>query len=279
MKISGILISLVIAALAAAPAAAQQSLGDVAGSIKLKRPEGDAVVIDQNTVRNTRGRISLGTESDFFRDTLEDCLTETRALHDLLVEARAGEAFYQREWRGRVQDVGLRLDGAREELALVLVDSRYEEAYGLAEMASATVGDALEILLAAIEQNRPVFSESRRLSEEAIRTFERAQRSIGVASRAEAAGEPAPMINPIEANQVMTAYCGGRYEQGSDGFESCIAEQRAAVDAMAGRSAPGVGLDAASFNLIRNNCRFEWSKDYVNMDRCERQRIAAKRPQ
>jgi hypothetical protein len=278
MKFSGILVSLAIAALVAAPAAAQQSLGDVAGSIKLKRPQGESVVIDQNSVKNTRGRISIATESDFFRDTLGDCLTETRALHDLLMEARAGEAFYQEEWRGRVQEVGLRLDGAREELALVSPDERYEDAYGLAEMGSATVGDALEILLGAIEQNRPVFSESRRLSEEAIRTFERAQKSIGAVSRAEAAEEPAPMINPIEANQVMTAYCGGRYEQGSDGFASCIAEQRAAVDAMAGRSAPSAGLDAASFNVIRNNCRFEWSGDYVNMDRCEQRRIAAKRP-
>jgi hypothetical protein len=126
-------------------------------------------------------------------------------------------------------------------------------------------------------QNRPVFSEARRLSEEAIRTFESAQKAIGVASRADAAEAPAPLINPIEANRVMTAYCGGRFEQGSSGLDTCIEEQRAAVDAMAGRSAPGSGLDASSFNLIRNNCRFEWSDNYVNQDRCERQRIAAKK--
>jgi len=277
MKISGILIGLAIATLVTAPAVAQQSLGDVAGSIKLKRPEGDSVVIDQDSVKSTRGRISFGTESEFFGDTLGDCLIETRALHDLLLEARAGEAFYQEEWRTEVREVGLRLEGAREELALVSLDSRYEAAYELAEMASVTAGDALGILLTAIDQNRPVFSEARRLSGEAIRTFERAQKAISAASRAEAAEEPAPMINPIEANQVMTTFCGGRYGQGSEGFDSCIAEQRAAVDAMAGRSVAGVGLDPVSFNVIRNNCRFEWSNDYVNMDRCERQRIAAKR--
>jgi hypothetical protein len=277
MKISGILASLAIAALVVPPASAQQSLGDVAGSIKLKRPEGESVVIDQNSVKNTRGRLAGGSESDFFLDTLDDCLTETRALHDLLVEARAGEAFYQTEWRGRVQEVGLRLDGARQELALVSVEGRYLEAYERAELGSATAGDALEILLGAMAQNRPVFSEARRLSEEAIRTFESAQKAIGVASRADAAEAPAPLINPIEANRVMTAYCGGRFEQGSSGLDTCIEEQRAAVDAMAGRSAPGSGLDASSFNLIRNNCRFEWSDNYVNQDRCERQRIAAKK--
>jgi hypothetical protein len=279
MKISGTLVSLAIAALIAVPAVAQQSLGDVAGSIKLKRPEGESIVIDQNSVKNPRGRISIGTESDFFRDTLEDCMTETRALHGLLMEARAGEAFYQEEWRGQVDEVGLRLDRAREELALVSPDERYEDAYGLAEMGSATAGDALGIILGAIEQNRPVFSESRRLTEEAIRTFERAQKSIAAATRAGASEEPAPMINPIEANQVMTAYCGGRYGQGTDGFEMCVGEQRAAVDAIAGRNAPSVGLDATNFNVIRNSCRFEWSDNYAEQNRCEQRRIAAKQSQ
>jgi len=277
MKISGILIGLAIAALAVAPAMAQQSLGDVAGSIKLKGPESESVVIDQDSVRNTRGRISVGTENDFFRDAVDDCLAETRALHDLLIEARAGDAFYQPEWRDRVQEVGLRLAAANEELGLVAVEGRYRDAYELAEFGAMTAGDALEIVLGAIDLNRPVFSESRRLSEEAIRAFENSQDAIGAASRAEAAEAPAPMINPIEANRVMTAYCGGRYEQGSDGFESCIARQRTAVDAMAGRSVSDVGLDTTSFNTIRNNCRFEWADDYVNMDRCESQRMAAKR--
>ena len=113
-------------------------------------------------------------------------------------------------------------------------------------------------------------------AKEAIRAFKDAQKAIGVASRAKAAEEPAPLINPIEADRTMRALCGGRYDEGSSGFESCVADQRAAIDAMVGRSAPDVGLDATSFNVIRNNCRFEWADNYVNQDRCERTRIAAK---
>jgi hypothetical protein len=277
MKISGILISLAIAAFAVAPAMAQQSLGDVAGSIKLKRPESESVVIDQNNVGKARRGPTSGTETDLFREILDDCLTDTRGLHGLLVETRDGESFYREEWRGRVQELGLQLDGALEELGLVRVESRYGEALDLAWYGSDTASDALEILRGAIDLNRPVYSEARTLSEEAIRAFESAQKSIGAASRAAAAEELAPPINPIEANRVMTSLCGGRHGAGSNGYESCIAEQRAAVDAMAGRSAPGVGLDAISFNVIRNNCRFEWADNYVNQDRCERTRIAAKR--
>jgi hypothetical protein len=93
----------------------------------------------------------------------------------------------------------------------------------------------------------------------------------------EAAEQPAPPINPIEANRVMNDHCRARYAQDSSAFDSCIAAQRAAVDAMASRSAPDAGIDPTSFNVIRNNCRFEWSDDFVNQDRCERQRIASKK--
>jgi hypothetical protein len=277
MKISRIVIWLVIASFAVAPAMAQQSLGDVAGSIKLKHQQGGSVVIDQRSVGRMRRGSSGGSEGDLFSDVLSDCLAETRALHNLLEEARAGEAFYHKDWRGRVQELGLRLQSANEELRLVLAEGRFQQAYDLAEYGSLTADDALEIVLGAIEENRPVFSEARKLSKEAIRAFEDAQKAVRAVSLEEAAEEPAPPINPIEANRVMTAFCGGRYEQGSGAFDSCIAAQRAAVDAMASRSAPDAGLDPTTFNVIRNNCRFEWSNDYVNQDRCERQRVAAKK--
>ena len=276
MKWSTTTIGLAITVVLVAPVAAQQSLGDVAGSIKLKRPEGESVVIDQNTVGKAR-RQQVGTESDLLRDVVGDCLTETSALHDLIFETRDGTSFYRDPWRDRFEEVGFQLDGALDELALISVDGRYQEAYDLAGRGADLVNDALVILRSAIAQDRPVFSESRTLSKEAIRYFEDAQTALGAASRADAAEEAAPLINPIEAGRVMAALCGGRYGEGSTGFDSCVAEQRAAVDAMTARSAPGVGLDAASFNVIRNNCRFEWPNSYVYQDRCERTRIAARK--
>ena len=49
----------------ALPAAAQQSLGDVAGTIKLKRPEGELVVLDSGTVGQTRRARGGVTDRDF----------------------------------------------------------------------------------------------------------------------------------------------------------------------------------------------------------------------
>lgn len=277
MRISTLVTGLAVVVMTTPAVMAQQSLGDVAGSIKLKRPEGEAVVIDQNAVGTMRRRGAAVSEGDYFREILGDCVTETRALHELLVEVRDGEGFYQNEWRDRVQEAGLRLDSALDDVALVRVEDRYRGAFELAEYGVVTAADALEIVRGAIADNRPVFSESRRLTDEAIRAFEEAQGAIAVASRAAAAEQPAPPINPIEANGVISSLCGGRYEAGSSGYESCLAGQRAAIDTMAGRSPASVGLDPMSFNVIRNNCRFEYSNNFVNQDQCELRRIAAKR--
>lgn len=277
MKWSATVIALAIATIVVVPAFAQQSLGDVAGSIKLKRPEGESVVIDRDTVGQTRSAQTGAIDDAGFREAVEDCRTETRALYDLVMETRDGTSFYRDEWRGRAEEVGRRLDGTCRELAVFPAEGRYLEAYDLAERGASTATAAFQILESAIAADRPVFSEAGTQSKEAIRLLGDAEAAIGVASRADAAEETPPLINPIDADRAITALCRGRYGDGSTGFTECVAGQRAALDTMTGRSGPGVGLDAASFNIIRNNCRFEWPDNYVSQDRCERQRIAAKK--
>ena len=277
MKWATVAICLTIIVAFGVPLAAQQSLGDVAGSIKLNRPAGESVVIDHDSIAQTRRRPAGGTDAVRFGDVIGDCLAESTALRDLVEETRDGTSFYRDQWRERVEAVGFRLDNALGELGLVVADGRYLEAHDLAGRGAYLVGDALLILRGAIAEDRPVFSESKTLSMEAVRFFEKAQTALGAAMRADAAEAEAPAINPIEANRVMSAYCGGMYELGSSGFDRCVAEQRAALDAIAGRYPPDVGLDAPSFNFIRHNCRFEWSDNYAAQDRCERNRIAAKK--
>jgi hypothetical protein len=267
----------VVVLMAAAPLAAQQSLGDVAGSIRLNHPSGEPIVIDHNTVKSAGRPTAVRTDVAFFRGTVDDCLTETRALYGLVMEARGGTSFYRDEWRSRVAEVGLRLDGAREGLAMVQTGGRYPEVYATAEQGSDAAGAALEIMRSAIADDRPVFSEATTLSMEAIRLFEDAQTAIGVASRADAVEATPGLINPIDADRDMTALCGGRYLESSSGFEGCVAEQRSALEALTARSAPAVGLAAVDFNMIRNSCRAEWPGNYVNQNQCEQRRIAARK--
>ena len=66
----------------------------------------------QDVEKIERIRASL---TDLLRDVVGDCLTETSALYDLIIETRDGESFYRDPWRDRVAEVGLRLDGALDD--------------------------------------------------------------------------------------------------------------------------------------------------------------------
>ena len=276
MRISAWTVGLAAVLALAAPSEAQQSLGDVAGSIKLKRTEGEAVVIDRSTIGQTRNRPSGYAPDEYLLGAIEDCMRETRALRELVIEARDGTSFFDSEWRSSVAEVGLRLDVARDDVGFAVDEDRLRAASELAERGAGTAEAALELLRGAIAEDRPVFSQADRLAEEALRQLGDARSAVESASRVSTAESTPEQINPIDADRAMTALCAGRSERGSAAFNDCVAGQRAALDAMTSRSGPGVGLDEASFNSIRNNCRFEWPGDYVTQDRCERQRIDAR---
>lgn len=269
--------AVIMVVVAAAPLAAQQSLGDVAGSFKLNRPEGEPVVIDHNTVRSASPTRAGTADVAFFRDTVDDCISQTRTLYGLVAEARDGTSFYREGWRSRVAQTGFQLDDARNGLDLVRVGSRYMDAFVTAERGSTAAGEALEIMRSAIADDRPVFSEAGTRAMEAVRLFEDAQAAIGTASRADAVEGTPVLINPIDADRDISTLCRRRYGDDSSGFTRCAAEQRSALDALTGRSGPSVGLTVVDFNVIRNNCRSEWPGDYANQDQCERRHIAATR--
>ena len=164
MKISTVVICLVITVVAAEPVTAQQSLGDVAGSIKLKHPKGESVVIDRDTIAQSSRRPSGGTDTALLNDIIGACVSDATSLRDLIEETRDGTSFYRDPWRARVEEVGSRLDGSLEDLRMIAVDGRYQQAYDLAGHGADMVGDALVILRGAIAADRPVFSESKSLS-------------------------------------------------------------------------------------------------------------------
>ncbi len=118
MKWSTLAIALTVTVALVGPATAQQSLGDVAGSIKLKRPEGESVVIDRDSIAQSRRRPTGGTDIELLGEIIGDCLTEATALSNLAEETRDGTSFYRDPWRDRVEVVLPEpLDGGLEPLA------------------------------------------------------------------------------------------------------------------------------------------------------------------
>lgn len=271
------IVAVLIIVVGAGSAPAQQSLSEVAGSIKLKKPEeGGQVVIDRATLGQSGSSTSATmVTSDALLETTVECAAAATVLVDLLEETGGSMAFYDEGWRGRVSDAGEGLDQANNNVRMIVGQGRYEAADDMAERGCGLALAGLETLRGAIAADRPVFSEAKRQLAEGIGLLGSAQEAIRTVKREEEVEADAPPINPIAADQSIRALCGRRFARETTGYEGCVAQQKAAMDALVSRYAPSVGLDTTTFNVVRNNCQFEWPGDFVNRDRCERQRIAA----
>ena len=260
----------------AGSAPAQQSLSEVAGSIKLKKPEGEQVVIDRSTLGQS-GSSTTATMStaEALLETAGECAAAAQVLLNLIEETGGGMAFYDDEWRRRVADAGDDLDRASDNLRMIVGRGRYEAADETADRGSAMTLAGLETLRDAIAADRPVFSEGKRQLAEGILLLESAQSTLRGVKREEELETDSPLMDPIAADQSIKSLCGRRFARETDGYAGCVDDQKAAMNALASRYAPSVGLESSDFNVVRNNCRFEWPGDFVNRDRCERQRIAA----
>jgi hypothetical protein len=270
------IVAVLIIVVGAGSAPAQQSLSEVAGSIKLKKPEGDQVVIDRATLGQSGSSTSAAmVTSDALLETTLECAAAATVLVDLLEETGGSMAFYDEGWRGRVSDAGEGLDQANNNVRMIVGQGRYEAAGDMAERGCGLALAGLATLRGAIAADRPVFSEAKRQLAEGIGLLESAQEAIRTVKREEEVEGDPPLINPIAADESIRALCGRRFARETTGYEGCVAEQKAAMGALVGRYAPSVGLDTPTFNVVRNKCQFEWPGDFVNRDRCERRRIAA----
>ncbi len=260
----------------AAPVAAQQSLGDVAGSIKLKKTGGEEVVIDQRSLATSRSTSPALSDGEILLETTQECAAAAQTLSNLLGETGSGKVFYDDGWRARVEEAGEQMDRSRWDLQGISVQERYAATYDKADRGAAAATVGLGILRAAISADQPLFSEAKRELADGVRLLESASGEVGAMMRTEDVEGTPPLIDPIAADRSIDALCRKNFAKESQGFDSCVAGQRAAMETIIGRSAPGVRLDQASFNTIRNNCRYEWPGDFVNRNLCERQRIGRK---
>lgn len=263
------------AVIAAIPAAAQQSLGDVAGSIKLKRPEGEAVVVDGSSLTRTSGPSRSSLSAD-----LEAVLADSRdAARDLVAMLenlpRTTRYQYSGEQRARLEEIAFGLDTARNNVAMFFGVEGMQDIVEKAESGVAEAQQALASAQAAVAGASRVPNDVRRLAEHGATLLDDALADLRKLQRAGAAAQAPPTIDPIAADASIRGLCGQSSAEGSDRHRECVARQRAAIDNIMGRSALASGLDDGAFNTIRNQCRAEWVHDFDARDGCERRRVAA----
>ena len=275
MRWTTVVVGAILAVGLASPAGAQQNLSEVAGKIKLKKPEGGSVVIDQHSVGRMVRSGTAGTDGEILLEATKSCADAARLLSDLLAETGSGEVFYDDGWRGRVKTAGETFEEAHKELGFAPVPVRFEAAYDMAESGSDEAAAGLEVLRQAISMDRPQFTEATTNLTTANNILDQAMAEMRRVLRAENAEQLPPTVDALALSNAIRDLCRGRYTEGSEGYDYCISEQEKAGEAISSRFAFTVGLEEADFNTIRNGCLYEWPGDLVQRNACERRRIMA----
>jgi hypothetical protein len=261
----------------AASATTQQKLGDVAGSIKLNTSGEQSVVIDGSDVGQTSRRSTSASGSDLLYEVLTECLDISRALSSMIAESpRIMPARYTEGWRTELGDIGARLESVALELGMLPDAGPFEAAYLKAVGGFDQVRQGYEAVVTATDGRMLVTSQMKRTVSDGGDTIEEAMTEMRAVGRSQAAAAEPPDIDPVAAAASIRKVCSRQGAEGSQAYRDCVNLQDAARDALVARTAPSVGLDAASFNKIRNGCLYEWPDSYLDRDACEVQRSAAK---
>ena len=269
--------TVIVCAMAIAlPSAAQQKLGDVAGSIKLKKTGSESVVINDSGLGHTSQRSTPASDTDLLYSVLEDCLNTAQGLSSFLDEApRIMPVVYSDSFRDQLDTIDRELENMAAELRMLPEAGPYESAYLKAVGGMEQVQEAFEAATEAVNSYRLVSSVTKRQLSGGVEAIEVAMTDVRSVGRAQAAAAPAAAIDPIAAAASIKRLCSRLGAEGSPAYVSCVQDQDAAKNALVGRTAPAVGLDASTFNKTRNTCAAEWPDNYVNRDACERRRAAA----
>jgi hypothetical protein len=241
----------------------------------LKKTGTEPVVIDGAGVGRA-SRPSSSTGSGDLLDILNDCLDATQSLLSLVAEApRITPLRYSDEWKTRLADTGARLDSLGLELQMQPDAGPAETSYLKAVDGFDRIRQAYDEIVATANGNRVIPSALRRSVSSGANDIEEAMRGLRSVDRSQSAAAAAPDIDPIAAANSIRLLCSRFGAEGSNAYNDCVVEQDAAKNALIGRTGPAVGLDAASFNKIRNGCLYEWPDNYVNRNACEVRRASA----
>ncbi len=275
MKLRSFAILIVLFAVGAAPVVAQ-GLADSTRPIGSERSETKGMVIDNSSLTKASRTTRVATAGNWILDTAAECVESVKELNIVLTETATGDVFFDEDWRRRVEDSANRFRLAESDFLMIDPDPRYNQSFDRMESAVELAESAVAALLNTFEINQPLYTTPKKELLDVERTLELAYAQLRADHRAELASEPAPPIDPIKADQSINTLCGQRYGAGSGNFSDCVESQKTAITAITMRTSPDYRLDSATFNTIRNNCRFEYPDNYAGRNRCEEQHMAAK---
>ncbi len=256
---------------------AQDRLSDAGKGLSLDHPEGEQLLLIEDETGQSATLIDIsGVEAV---ELAERALALGRTAESVLAETRSRDLFYDEGWRIRMIEACSDLENMVRSLNLLRPPDRFSELFAEVEAGARRYQLAAGMMRSAIARDEPLYGGAFDQFTAAGNTLLAGLVELRIENEREASEQPAPLLDPFASRQAAATLCKERYAGGPRaGYDSCMAQQAAAVDAIGGRFSFSVGVDEATFNSIRNGCRADWPDDMVARNRCELTRAdAAKR--
>lgn len=269
-------VALLLTLVAALPASAQEKhLGEVAGGIRLNRPGGEPVVIDDQSLPPAVAPIEVTPYPERLANLVASYRSVVQQLETTLTEMDRGMVLYDPVWRESVERDCLRVEELGIEVAAAAPEPAYTEAHEAAREASREYDQAIAAVRRAITNMTPTIGERFLHLRNGRLQLERAQ-ALAEEARARLELERPPQdVVGGRGFDAGAEVCASRYPNDLALQRHCAVAQQRAVRELEGRTAYGLGLDERTFNAIRNRCQAEWGNDYEGRNVCERNALAA----
>ena len=255
-------------------ALAQDRLSDAGKGLSLDHPEGEQLLLIEDETGQAATLIDIsGAEAV---ELAERALALGRTAESVLAETRSRDLFYDEGWRIRMIEACTDLENMVRSLNLLRPPDRYSDSFAAVEAGARRYELAAGMMRSAIVRDEPLYGGAFDQFTAAGNALLAGLVELRLEHEREALEQPPPALDPFAARQAAAALCDERYASGPRaGYDSCMAQQAAALDAISRRFGFSVGVDQATFNSIRNGCGADWPDDMVARNRCELTRADA----
>ncbi len=260
---------LVFVAFAAAAAAQEQHLGEVASSVALERPDGEAVVITDSDFPPPPPTPAQKPYSEELTAALVRYREAVGSLEAVLEKANGTRMLYSAAWQRQVDEACRTVESVGIDLGSLAPAAQYADARSAAERAVkeyeaalAVVRDAATNRTATFANRYPHLAAGREAMEQAVASALASEQRLVLE-------QPAKPIVPAEALEDAAGYCGTFYDEDSEIYGHCRRVQQAAIMAMAERSAYSLAMSDEAFNTLRNRCLNLHGPDFDRRNDCE----------
>jgi hypothetical protein len=260
--------------------AAQDRLGEVAGSIKLNP---DAITETEGFVEDPKTAIMA--DHELFRTVLGDCSITADAIGDMVDEARSTILYRDDVLPTRLGAATLDLDTQIQEIYLLRLSDDFARPKSTARDAADQCARATESIREELSRQGVAFATAKEEITECREGLTRAMEqleSTTASGQHAGSGDVAATDEEVvdegpSDDEVIDEVCRSKATAGSDAFDACVGRQNRALAALSSRTPENELLDPSAFDEIRAICSRTHPSDFYLRDQCEVEKMTTLR--